>query len=144
MLVIAPFIELINKAMRLNTYVELSAVDLSRHPVFGTRVLPEFLDPLRLKHCFSKLKLVIMASNHNQNKSLEWKYLCTQAILCESGIEWAHNSHYGRTWRNFAKIDWETDGKKIEQATGPIAWRATGLFFWCQMSYERLNFEQNR
>ena len=87
MLVIAPFIELINKAMRLNTYVALSAVDLSRHPVFGTRVLPESLAPLRLNHCFSKLKLVIMASNHNQNKSLEWKYLCAQAILCESGIE---------------------------------------------------------
>ena len=28
-----------------------------------------------------------MASNHNQNKSLEWKYLFAQAILCESGIE---------------------------------------------------------
>ena len=26
-----------------------------------------------------------MASNHNQKKSLEWKYLCAQAILCESG-----------------------------------------------------------
>ena len=68
----------------------LSAADLSRHPVFGARVLPEFLwEQAYLFDHFEveALLLKIKTSNHNQNKSLEWQYLYAQAILCESGIE---------------------------------------------------------